>query len=194
MGCVVRETLSLPDDVAVDATGVRLPRLGLRAEGLIFCEGAEGRYNPFLPPLNFNPVKGEILTLRLPQMRELRPLHRGVWLAHLHGDRFLAGSTWDWDNLDETPTDAGRETILAGIRPLVTGPVEVVGHRAAVRPTLKSMRQVVGRLPDEPRLGVFNGLGSRGSLFAPWLAGMFAGHLTRDEPLDPEVRILTSGS
>jgi len=188
---IVRETLVLPDDVAVDTDGVRLPRLGLRANSLIFCEGAAGRSNPFLPPMDFNPVKGEILTLRLPEHSELRPIHRGVWLAHRHDDIFLAGSTWDWDHLDEIPTHAGRETILAGIRPLVTGPIEVVDHRAAVRPTLRSMRQAIGRLPDRPRLAVLNGLGSRGSLLVPWLAEMLAQHLVRNAEIDPEVRILT---
>jgi glycine oxidase len=94
-----------------------------------------------------------------------------VWLVPLGGDRFLAGSTYEWDQLDTVPTAAKRDEICARVREFVGVPFEVVGHTAAVRPVLTTGKPVA---EWRGRLGVFNGLGSKGVLLAPSAATRFA--------------------
>ncbi|MFO0796381.1 MAG: FAD-dependent oxidoreductase [Gemmataceae bacterium] len=178
-------------DVEPTDGGVRLPRLGLSTGCVVFCEGAAGVGNPWFPGVPYNPAKGEILTLRVPGLGEMRPVHRGVWLAPQGGDVFLAGSTYDRADLSPTPTAAGRAAIEAGLREFLKLPFEVIGHRAGVRPVLTTTRPVLGVHPRH-RLAVLTGLGSKGALYAPTYGAMLVDHLTDGRPIDAEVRLIES--
>jgi len=176
-------------DVEPTAAGVRLPRLGITAGWVIFCEGAAGVGNPWFPTVPYNPAKGEVLTLRVPGLGETRPVHRGVWLAPQGGDVFLAGSTYDRDDLTPAPTAAGRAAIEAGLHEFLTLPFEVLGHRAGVRPVLRTTKPMLGVHPTHRRLAVLTGLGSKGALYAPTYGAMLVDHLTDGRPIAPEVSL-----
>ena len=60
---------------------------------------------------------------------------------------------------------------------------------AGVRVYVADKRPVVGRHPLEPRLGVMNGLGGKGTLFAPTLARQWVNHIMDGVPFDPEVDV-----
>ena len=153
-----------------------------------FCHGFAA--NPHFPNLNFRPTKGELLTLRIPDAAgESRTLNRnGTWLAPLGGERFLAGSTYDHDDLTPTPTAAGRADILRRVSEFVRVPMQVVDHRAGVRPILDASRPVIGSYPEQ-RLAYFNGLGSKGALTAPYFAAMLASHMARGTAIEPTVDV-----
>ena len=159
--------------------GVHLTRLGLRTRWLIFCQGYEAASNPWLPGVRFHPVQGEVLTLRVPDLTEERVVHRGVWLAPQGGGVFLAGSTYDRDRLDGFPTMRGRDEIYSRLREFLRLPFEVIEHRAAVRPVVAGNNPVLGVHPEYPQLVYLNGLGSKGSLRAPYFAELLAGQLCR---------------
>ncbi len=177
-------------DVVPTAAGVRLPRFGLSAKGAIFCQGIGGVGNPWFPTVPYNPAKGEVLTLRIPGLGETRTVHRGVWLAPLGGDRFAAGSTYDRDDLTPAPTAAGRAAIEAGLRAFLRLPFEVLDHRAGVRPVLLTTKPMLGVHPRVPGLAILTGLGSKGSLYAPYFAAQLVDHLLDGRPLEPEVTLL----
>lgn len=157
-------------DVEPIPDGVHLTRLGIRARWLVFCQGYEAATNPWFPAVQFLPVKGDVLTLRIPGLSERRVIHRGVWLAPQGGDDFRAGSTYDRDRLDDTPTARGRDEICSRLREFLRLPFDVIDHRAAVRPVVAGNKPVFGFHPDHPRLAYFNGLGSKGALQAPYFA------------------------
>jgi len=165
-----------PSDIELSPDCVRLPRLGVAARTLIFCEGFAP--NPWFPALRFNAVKGEILTLRIPGLTEDRIVNRGVWLMPLGGDVFRAGSTYDRDALDCVPTVRGRDEIVSRLQSFLRLPFEVIGHTAAVRPVTEDQRPLVGVHPECPQLAIFNGLGSKGALQAPYFAEQLANLLT----------------
>ncbi len=152
---------------------------------VIFCEGHAGSTNPHFPWFKFKSAKGEILTLHIPDLDEDRILSSGLWLLPLGGGHFRAGSTYDWDHLDTVPTAAARATLEEKLRHLLRVPFTVIDHHAAVRPIIRESRAVTGLHPARENLGFFNGLGSKGSLHAPWFARDFASHLIDHTPLDP---------
>lgn len=141
------------------------------AERIVFCQGFKA--NPLFP-VRFNPAKGEILTLRIDGLREDRIVVRGVWLLPLGSGIFKAGATYDRDNLDDVPTESGRASILERLRHLTDHPVEVLNHLAAVRPVIDEGKPT---MLIDGRYGFFNGLGSKGSLLAPYFAERFADQL-----------------
>ena len=186
-GCYLTADLDVGTDVVLDGLGVNLPRLGVRAGRLIFCQGIDAAENPWFRAVRFRPAKGEILTLRIRGLVENRVIHRGVWLAPLGGDLFRAGSTYEWQQLDTVPTVAGRDEILSRLREFLRLSFEVMDHQAAVRPIHLNQYPVAGWHPDYGQLGYFNGLGSKGTLHAPYFASHLVRVLSGEVALDPEV-------
>ena len=186
-GHYLTTNLDTERDLVLDSLGVSLPRLGVRAGRLIFCEGIDATSNPWFRSVKFKPAKGEILTVRIPGLSENRVVHRGVWLAPLGGELFRVGSTYEWQQLDNLPTAASRDEILSRLREFLLLPFEVVDHQAAVRPIHLNQYPVLGLHPDHEQLGYFNGLGSKGTLHAPFFANHFARVLSGEATLDPEV-------
>jgi len=179
----------------IDATGpkVRFPRLGATAQKVIFCQGYTKVPNPFFPDLQFRGAKGEILTLRIPGLEEHRVVHRGIWLMPMGDDLFRAGSTYDREHLDDEPTSVGRAEILGKLDEFLKLPYEVIEHKAAVRPVIFAGRPVIAQNKRDPRFGLFNGLGSKGALLAPYFAKQYAEYLCGRGKLDPEVDATKQG-
>jgi flavin-dependent dehydrogenase len=152
----------------------------------VLCEGAAGLMAGRLG--GHRCAKGEILTLRAPGWRADRILiGGGGWLVPLGDGRFKAGSTYVWDRLDGEPTPEGRARVEEIAR-LLGGPeFEVTAHEAGVRPIVRTSQPLIGPLADG-RV-VFNGLGSKGSLYAPGVARHLAAWLRSGGELDPELDV-----
>ncbi len=174
-------------DLQINQDGVVVPTLGIRAKTLIFCQGVEAINNPWLCHVQFKPAKGEILTLRIPGLAESRVLHQGVWLAPFGEELFKTGSTYDWKSLDAVPTEKGRNEIVSKLTSFLRLPIEVVAHEAGIRPIHRNQYPILGRLPAEPRLACFNGLGSKGVLQAPFFANQMACMLIEGRQVDASV-------
>ncbi len=141
------------------------PRQPFDAATVIDCRG-------FAPDtgLRFNAAKGEVLTVRVPGLSEPRVVHRGIWLSPVGHELYRVGATYTHDPLDASPTPEGRAEIEAKLRALLKLSFEVIEHRAAVRPVVDAGYPVFGRDPAHPRRAHLNGLGSKGSLLAPFFA------------------------
>lgn len=167
--------------------GITVPRWNLTARKVIFCEGFQSQQNPWFKTVPFEGAKGEILTLRIPGLTEQRVVHRGVWLAHWKEDLYRAGSTYDRDHLDCKPTSTGREEICMRLSEFLKLPIEVIDHRAAVRPVIRGRLPVMGLHPEQPQIGFFNGFASKGSLQTPWMADHFVNVLEGKVPLEKQL-------
>lgn len=159
------------------------------AKRIVFCEGHGASRNPYFSWIPFRHAKGELLTVRGPLSPEAVVLNRGKWLLPVGKGLFRAGATYEWNDLSDVPTEAGRETILRGIRALVANPLEIVGHEAGVRPIVKDTRPVAGVHPAHPAVAIFNGLGSKGTLWGPFFAVQLVRHLEEGRALDPVIDV-----
>lgn len=138
----------------------------------IWCEGAtgliRGRYG------QHRCAKGEILTLRAEGWPQSH-IHIGAggWLVPIGNGLFKAGSTYEWNQLDEIPSPAGREKVMAIAHRLGgDDQFEIIAHEAGVRPILRRSEPMIGPLGGGDWM--FNALGSKGSLFAPGIARRLA--------------------
>ena len=68
-------------------------------------------------------------------------------------------------------------------------PFEVVDHKAAVRPTVKERRPFIGIHPNHKQIGIFNGLGAKGVLLAPFFASHFSEYLLGKTELMKEIDV-----
>ena len=183
----VQADLQLSEDIKIGTDQVAIPRLNVVSKTLVFCQGCDARRNPWFQDVALKPAKGEILTLRIPGLKETRVIHRDVWLAPIGLGRFKAGSTYDWKNLDSHPTATGREEIISKLKEFLRLPFEIESHVAAVRPIHRNQYPVIGLHPQFRQLGYFNGLGSKGTLQAPYFANQFAKSLVEGGVIEPQV-------
>jgi len=153
----------------------------------IWCDGAAGLISGRLGAHRC--AKGEILTLRAPGWDENHiRIGAGGWLVPVGNGHFKAGSTYEWDQLDETPTEAGREKVMAiATRLGGNADFELLAHEAGVRPILRRSEPLIG--PLENGDWIFNGLGSKGSIFAPGMARRLARWVCEGSEPEPETRL-----
>jgi glycine oxidase len=111
-------------------------------------------------------AKGEILTLEAPDWDDscIVTCSSG-WLVPLGNGQFKCGSTYEWKQLDELPTPEGRATVESIAAKLGSPDFRVLAHEAAIRPILRNSEPLIG--PQSNSSWMFNGLGSKGSLYAP---------------------------
>ena len=142
----------------------------------IFTTGARGLVNKDPIELPHRSAKGEILTVRIPKLSQDQIISRGTWLVPTgcEDETFLCGANYEWDQLDNVPTDLGRETVEKGLQTLTNLSYEVIGHVAGVRPIVRRSEPVIGKVKDGYYL---NGLGSKGTLYAPKSADYLANAL-----------------
>ncbi len=176
-------------DLDLSVERIRLPELGVTAEAIVFCQGIAGRGDPWFASVGLLPVKGEVLTVRVPELAERRVLHTNVWLAPIEGDTYRAGATYEREPTDDHPTARGRADITSHLVGMMRPTFEVVDHTAAVRPVSPDGRPFVGTHPGDQRVVYLNGLGSKGALHAPSLAATLLATLTTKTVIDANVDV-----
>ena len=161
-----------------------------RAEKIVFCEGAHLIDNPFFPFIRLVPTKGEVLQVVTPELDENFILNKKVFVLPVGNHRFKVGSTYEWKDLSELPTQKGKRSIIERFEKLVAVDYAVEQHWAGIRPAVSDRRPVLGVHPKYRNLSVFNGLGTKGVMLAPYFAEKMVKHLlVKDYELKQEVDI-----
>ena len=162
---------------------------GIIASKIIFCEGFHAVQNPYFKTLPYQFAKGEILILECPGLSEEYIINKSIYIQPLSNSRFRMGATYEWNQLDDVPTETAREKLIEQFKLVVSLPFKIVEHYAAVRPTVKGRRPLIGLHSKYNQVGIFNGLGTKGVLLAPYFAKHFTEHLLFEKPLLKEVEI-----
>ena len=184
-------TVDVAADIQFAGDMVSIPRLDVTATRLTFCQGFAGQTNPWFPNVRFDASQGEILTVHCPGLTERRVVRHGIWLAPIGDGLFKVGSTYDRDRLDGVAIETRRDEICEQLQRFLKLPFTVVDHAAAVRPNLVGRHPGIGRHSQHPQLACFNGLGSKGTLQAPYFANQMADLLIDDTPPDTNVDLAT---
>ena len=161
-------------------------------DAVIFCEGYRGQENPFFSNLPWQLAKGEALVIRFKDERANKAgemLKKTMTLVPLGDGTFWAGGSYQWHFPDLLPSEGEKTFILNHLLEMLAAPFEVVGHVAGIRPTVKDRRPFIGQSQLHSKFFIFNGLGTKGALLAPYWAEHFAEHLLKGMPLDKEVDV-----
>ena len=156
---------------------------------VIFCEGHQARFNPWFSYLPFVPSKGEMLQIAIPDLTLDLIIKHKSYLVPLENKSWWVGSTYEWNDLSETPGDAGTEQLMRSLSDVLKVPFEVEKVQAAIRPTVKDRRPFLGSHPQHKSLIIFNGLGTKGTSLGPYWADHLCQHLLEGKDLNEEVDI-----
>lgn len=160
------------------------------ASKIIFCEGFKAQGNPYFQHLPFKHAKGEILTLDMEGMPlPDKVFNFGKWVFPSDKKSVKAGTTFHWEEINDKPTEEGKNEILSALKLMVKFSFTVTDHQAGVRPVILDLSPVLGVHPRQNRVGIFNGLGAKGVLYAPWLARRLTDHLIDQTDLETNINI-----
>lgn len=161
----------------------------ISAKAIIFCDGIGSVSNPWFQNLPFAPNKGEMLLIEAPQIPSTYIFKRGINLVPWKENIFWAGSSYEWEYENDQPTNAFRERTEATLGHWLKNSYTVVDHRASLRPATLERRPFVGFHPQHSRLGIFNGMGTKGCSLAPYFASQLVQHIQHKTPLHPEADV-----
>ncbi|AZQ42723.1 NAD(P)/FAD-dependent oxidoreductase [Nonlabens ponticola] len=161
---------------------------GAVAHSIIWAQGYAAINNPETSQLPMQGNKGELLLIRCTGLKLDSIIKSSVFLMPYTDDLFWVGATYDRDDLSKQTTTHAREWLEARLQQFLKLPYEVVEHKTGIRPTTVDRRPFLGSLQQQQSY-VFNGMGSRASLVAPWAAQLLFNHIYNHESLPLEMDI-----
>lgn len=154
---------------------------GISAKYVIFCEGFRVMNNPFFKHLPLSPTKGEVMTIKIPSIANFeRIISKGVYIIPKGNHYYYVGATYTHHDFTDRLTDHAKQFLLNQLKGILSVDFEITSQKAGVRPTVKHRKPLFGLHTSYTKIGVFNGLGTRGLLQGPYLSAKFSEELLRD--------------
>ncbi|WP_299099308.1 FAD-binding oxidoreductase [uncultured Winogradskyella sp.] len=161
----------------------------IKAKHIVFAEGFGVKQNPFFKEIPLTGSKGEIITIKAVDLQIDYAIKSSVFIIPLGNDLYNVGATYNNDDKTNTPTEKAKEELISKLKTFLKCDFEIVKHVAGVRPTVKDRRPLVGRHAVHKNLYVLNGLGTRGVMIAPYVAGKLFQLIENNHALDSEIDV-----
>lgn len=159
------------------------------ASNIIFCEGYRAGFNPLFDFIPFEPAKGEVLFVRIPDLEVEDIVKDKLMIAPLGDDLYWVGSNYKWNAKHENPTAEFKTSFIERLEGTLKLPYEIIDHQAAIRPSILDRRPVLGIHPDHDHIAILNGLGTKGASLGPFFSRKLVEHLIDGHALNVEVDI-----
>ena len=172
--CFVNESFDY-DGLSISSSGVSYKKWN--AKHIVFAEGVGVSKNPWFAKLPIIPNKGEWLIVSCKGLALRQMVKGSVFIVPLGNDLYRVGATYAREFENVLPTEVGKEWLVARLTKLTNLPFSIVYHGAGLRPTTPDRKPVIGQHPVYDALWCINGLGSRGVLWAPYLASLLTNAL-----------------
>ena len=161
----------------------------IEANQIIYCDGIASAQSKWFNRLPFAANKGEALIAEIPGLPATHIFKKGMSLVPWKPGQYWLGSTYQWKFDDNLPTEIFRQQATVWLQSFCRMPFTIIDHLASVRPATIERRPFIGFHPLHKRVGIFNGMGTKGVSLAPYFAQQLADHLSLQTPLLPEVDI-----
>ncbi len=159
------------------------------ADQVVFCLGAGAIGAPYFDYLKYEGAKGEIIKVKIPDADFRKIYKHGIFIVPLGEDRYWIGTTNQRYVHDTDTTEENKNFLINKLSSILSLPFEVEEHLAAVRPTVRDRRPLLGIHPDYQSLAIFNGLGTKGASLGPYFAKQMSELLLEDKPVSDAVSI-----
>ena len=158
------------------------------AKNIIFCEGPSIKNNPFFNYLPFGFNKGDIFKISSISLPE-KLLSKGCFVLPIKKHEFIIGSTYNHKDLDLSNKKSGRKELIHKLSKLGVFNYKILTHKNGIRPSTIDRRPVIGEHPLIKNIFIFNGLGSRGVMLAPYYADQLLNAIIHDKKIDAEATV-----
>jgi len=161
----------------------------VKAKYIVFAEGSGLLKNPFFKHLPLQGLKGEMLTIKAPDLKMDFIIKSSVFIVPLDNDLYWIGATYEREDKTNQVTAKAKNELVDKVKQIVNCDFEVVNQVAGIRPTTIDRRPFVGKHPEFNNVFVLNGLGTRGVMISPYVAEQLFNCIELESPLDPEIDI-----
>ncbi len=202
LGCVTTFG-SLNTNLFLDATKIFFERQGIQFinqrfdysqlvanTAYFFCEGVEIKNNPLFNYLPLKPTHGETLDIESKELNFEATINKNMFLTHVQGNRYKIGATYNWELDQPYVTEAARAELVEKLAEFANFEYTILTQNAGIRPTVIDRKPLLGIHPTVKNAIVFNGLGTKGVMIAPYYAARLVDHVYADTKLESEVDIV----
>ncbi|RKE98237.1 NAD(P)/FAD-dependent oxidoreductase [Ichthyenterobacterium magnum] len=159
------------------------------ASNIVFAEGFGVRHNPFFKSLPLNVAKGELITIKAPDLNIDFTLKASVFIVPIEDDLYWVGATYNWKDTTNSVTEEGKNELVNKLKKIITCDFKVVNQVAGIRPTVIDRRPLVGAHEIHSNMYVLNGLGTRGVIIGPYVAEQLYEFIENKLPLDNAINV-----
>lgn len=161
----------------------------IKAKNIIYAEGFGLHANPYFNYLPLDGTKGELFIISAPSLDLDVIINTSVFILPLGNDLFKVGATYNWEDKTNHPTEEGKLELIARIKEIINCDFEIISHFAGVRPTVKDRKPLLGTDPENKRIHILNGLGTRGVMLAPSMAKILFENIEYNIPIERSIDI-----
>lgn len=161
-------------------------------DAVVFCEGYKGKDNPLFSWLPWELSKGQAMLVRFDSPTTLPltvVLKKKLVVAAWENGQFWVGSSHLREYESEYPDIETQKELADELGLMVNLPYIFCENRAGIRPCVADRRPFLGVSKERSTAYLFNGLGTKGGLLAPYWAQHFTDFLLQDKALDIQVDI-----
>jgi glycine/D-amino acid oxidase-like deaminating enzyme len=156
---------------------------------VIFCDGLGNKANHFFGWVPVRPLKGETLTVSLPEQLEV-VFNRGVYIVPTNVEQtYKVGATYNPRDVSGEITASARQEMEIKLSDLIKIPYRINHQNWGMRPTTPDRRPILGQHPEFKNLIIFTGLGTKGVSLAPYFSALLATWLAGQAEIPSEVNI-----
>lgn len=177
------------DYEALDVNSESIQYKNIRSKYIVFAEGYGLSKNPFFNHLPLNGTKGEMLTIKAPELKMDFILKSSVFIVPLGSDLYWVGATYEQQDKTYNITEDAKAQLVNRVRDIINCEFEIVDQVAGIRPTTKDRRPLVGSHHEHKNMFVLNGLGTRGVMISPFVALQLFNHIESGTDLDSDLNI-----
>lgn len=159
-------------------------------KNILFCEGQHMHANPYFNDLPYRRTKGEVLRFKTLDIQLKKGIFsRGIFCLPLKNNEYKIGATFTHDDFSVEGTSNGLKELKTKLNKLFNGSYKVTQHYAGIRPTVKDRRPLLGQHPERYNFYIFNGLGTKGVLLAPYFANVIINRILDAKSIPKSVDI-----
>lgn len=100
----------------------------IKAKHIVFAEGFGMIKNPYFSQLPLNVAKGEVLTIKAPDLKIEFILKSSVFLVPDRDNHYSVGATYNWEDKTNDVTEDAKNELLGKLNELISCDYEVVNQ------------------------------------------------------------------
>lgn len=158
------------------------------SDNIAFCEGYKSKDNPFFTiPFQFS--KGEVVVIKTKEKLPDNIFKKGIYLVNLENNLYKVGATYEWQDLEIKITQKGLDFFKSKLDELLEIEYEIIDQYSGIRPTILDKKPVIGEHQNYKNMYLFNGLGTKGTLLAPYFANKAIDFMLNKTELSDDIDI-----
>jgi len=155
----------------------------------IFCEGVGLMQNTLFNYLPMKPTHGETLVIETDALDFDATINKNMFVMRLSDRTYKIGATYNWELNEPIVTDAAKTELIERLESFTSFTYKINDHQAGIRPTVSDRKPLLGIHPIQKNAFIFNGLGTKGVMIAPFYAQHLLDFIFQSEELEKEVNI-----